>query len=176
MVDVVSQRRRCGHPGCNKHPLFGVVGSKTAEFCSPHAKEGMMNVVHQRCDHPDCGKRPLYGVDGSKTAEFCSPHAKEGMVNVVSKRCGHPSCNKRPSFGVAGSKTAEFCSPHAKEGMVNVVHGGNRYGHPVAGRGRRTAWRAARSRSSARWTREGGQGEHDVGKGYRFRRSEWRYG
>ncbi|CAN0013951.1 unnamed protein product [Ectocarpus sp. 4 AP-2014] len=36
--------KRCGHPGCMKQPSYGHAGNRKAEFWSPHAKEGMMDV------------------------------------------------------------------------------------------------------------------------------------
>lgn len=49
MLDVV--RKRCSHGGCAKTPSFGVDGSKRADFCSQHAKEGVVNVVSKMCSH-----------------------------------------------------------------------------------------------------------------------------
>eukprot|EP00903_Cladosiphon_okamuranus_P020319 g18643.t1 len=119
MVNV--QDKRCGYPGCNKHPSYGVEGSKAKKFCFEHKKEGMVDVVSKRCGHPGCNKLPTYGVEGSNTVEFCAEHKKDGMVDIINKRCGYPGCNKHPAYGVEGSKTKEFCTEHRKEGMVDVV-------------------------------------------------------
>ena len=94
-------------------------GSKTAQFCLQHMKEGL--VKNKRRGHPSCNKQPSFGMKGSKTAQFCLQHMKEGLVNVKNKRRGHPSCNRRSSYGLKGSKTAEFCAGHAKESMVNIM-------------------------------------------------------
>ncbi|CBJ29797.1 EsV-1-7 [Ectocarpus siliculosus] len=131
---VIARHRGRGQPsceeiGCSMRPSYGKDNSKKAEFCSQHAKQGMVNVVHKRCGHTACSTRPSYGDAGSKKAEFCSQHAKQGMVNVRNKRCGHTACSTRPSYGDAGSKKAEFCSQHAKQGMVNVHN--KRCGHPA---------------------------------------------
>ncbi|CAN0008214.1 unnamed protein product, partial [Pylaiella littoralis] len=32
---------KCTHRGCSKRPSYGVAGTKTAEFCCEHAKDGM---------------------------------------------------------------------------------------------------------------------------------------
>ncbi|CAM9522436.1 unnamed protein product [Sphacelaria rigidula] len=82
MVDVVS--KQCGDEGCSKKPSYGVAGSKKAEFCSQHARGGMVNVRFQTCCSEGCSKKPSYGVAGSKNARFSPQHARAGMVNVVS--------------------------------------------------------------------------------------------
>ena len=78
--------KRCTHAGCTKQPRYGVAGTKTAEYCSEHRKDGMVNVASKRCTHAGCTKRPSYGVAGTKTAEFCSEHKKSGMVDVKNKK------------------------------------------------------------------------------------------
>ena len=61
MADVI--KKTCGNLGCNKHPAYGVEGSKTVEFCAGHKKEGMVDLKNsKRCGHPGCNKRPSYGV------------------------------------------------------------------------------------------------------------------
>ena len=87
--------KRCAYPGCPKPPTYGMEGSKRAEFCAGHKKEGMVNVLtsNKRCSHRCCTKHPYYGVEGRQMAEFCAGHKKESMVNVKTKRCGHPRCN-----------------------------------------------------------------------------------
>ena len=117
---VIVYSKMCGHPDCPKHPAYGVEGSKTAEFCAGHRKEGMVNVVSQRCSHPGCNKQPAFGLEGSKKKEFCAEHKKEGLVIVGRKRCSHSGCDKQPSYGVQGTKAAEFCAQHKQEGMVDV--------------------------------------------------------
>ncbi|CAM9254401.1 unnamed protein product [Pylaiella littoralis] len=111
----------CKMSTCSKVGSFGVEGTRTAEFCATHAKEGMINVISKRCDNHGCSKHPSYGVAGSKKAEFCVAHALQGMVDVCSKRCGHPGCVKRSSYGMPGSKKPEFCIHHAMKGMIDVV-------------------------------------------------------
>eukprot|EP00903_Cladosiphon_okamuranus_P007726 g7486.t1 len=134
MVNVLNLKR-CGHPDCNKKASFGVAGSKTAKFCSPHKKEDMVdvkNIRRKRCGHSDCNEQASFGVAGSKTAEFCRQHKEDDMMyvkNNYEKRCNHPECDKKPSYGIEGSKRVEFCSPHAKEGMVNAL-AKKKCGHP----------------------------------------------
>eukprot|EP00903_Cladosiphon_okamuranus_P014359 g13333.t1 len=122
MVNLVS--KKCRHPGCNKHPTYGVACSKTTEFCVQLKKEGMVNVK------------------GGKTAEFCAVHQKEGMVDVKKKRCSHLGCNKKPSYGVEGSNTAEVCAQHKKEGMVNPRSGSIFVGRRSSGAGDTSGQRA----------------------------------
>lgn len=40
--------KRCTHQDCNKKPSYGVEGSKTADVCAPHAKDGMVPVLKKR--------------------------------------------------------------------------------------------------------------------------------
>ena len=56
-MNLVS-KKTCNHADCNKRPTFGVAGSRTVEFCSSHAKEGMVDVTNRkRCGHPGCNPR-----------------------------------------------------------------------------------------------------------------------
>ena len=76
---------KCHHAGCAKYAVYGVEGTKKAELCSQHAREGMVNVRSKRCGHQGCNKIPSYGMEGTRKAELCSQHAREGMVDVKSK-------------------------------------------------------------------------------------------
>ncbi|CAB1117114.1 unnamed protein product [Ectocarpus sp. CCAP 1310/34] len=42
MVDI-HNIRRCAHEDCVKHPTYGVPGTRKAEFCAPHALDGMVS-------------------------------------------------------------------------------------------------------------------------------------
>ncbi|CAM9633284.1 unnamed protein product [Hapterophycus canaliculatus] len=88
---------QCGHHSCSKRPTYGVAGSTKREFCSQHAKEGMINVNNKRCIQANCTTIPSFAVAGSKKAEFCSQHAREGMIDVRSKRCSQRGCSTQPS-------------------------------------------------------------------------------
>ncbi|CAN0439672.1 unnamed protein product, partial [Pylaiella littoralis] len=81
--------RECSHAGCTKQPSYGVAGTETAEFCSGHANDGMVDVVTKKCTRLGCTKQPRYGMAGTKMAEFCSGQSKGGMVDVVTKKCTH---------------------------------------------------------------------------------------
>ena len=97
-----------------------MAGTKTAEYCTQHAPDGMVNVKDRKCIVEGCSKQPSFGVVGTRNAEFCAQHARDGMVNVKDRMCTTEGCGKRPSFGVEGTKTAEYCPRHAPYGMVNV--------------------------------------------------------
>ena len=99
---------------------FGHEGTKKGQFCSQHAEEGMVDVLHKRCSHDGCTKRPIFGHEGTKKAQFCSQHAEEGMMDVHNRRCSHDGCTKQPIFGHESTKKAQFCGQHAEEGMVDV--------------------------------------------------------
>ena len=114
--------RMCRTEGCSKYSSYGVVGTKTAEYCAQHAQDGMVDVRSSKCRTEGCGKQPSFGVAGTKTARYCVQHAPNEMVNVKTKRkCRTEGCGKRPSFGVAVTKTAEYCAQHAPDGMVAVT-------------------------------------------------------
>ncbi|CAM9137846.1 unnamed protein product [Scytosiphon promiscuus] len=121
--------RTCGHEGCLKQPTFGIDGSKKKEFCSPHAKEGMVNIHTRRCRKLGCMKSPGYGVAGTRVALYCRRHAEgTDMVAVRKKTCADPECTKSAIFGAAGTKNGQYCSTHREAGMVDVVS--KRCGHP----------------------------------------------
>ncbi|CAN0546326.1 unnamed protein product, partial [Ectocarpus sp. 8 AP-2014] len=63
-------KRFCQEASCTRRASYGKAGSKVLEFCSKHAKEGMVNLIRKRCGHPGCIKLPSYGTAGSKTREF----------------------------------------------------------------------------------------------------------
>ena len=63
-----------------------MAGTKTAEYCSQHAPDGVVDVMKSKCKTEGCGKSPSFGVAGSKTVEYCAQHALEGMVNVKSSK------------------------------------------------------------------------------------------
>lgn len=101
-------------------------GTKRAELCAQHAKEGMVDVINKRCGHRGCNKPPSHRVEGTKKAElYAWQHAREGMVDVVSKRwCAHHrGCSARPHFGMpSGARRPvrpEFFHRHAKKGVTN---------------------------------------------------------
>ncbi|CAN0100869.1 unnamed protein product [Ascophyllum nodosum] len=116
--------RKCRNEGCGKCPVFGMAGTKTAEYCVQHAPGGMVNVWDRKCKSEGCGKQPSFGVAGTKTVEYCAQHASAGMVNVRNRKSRTEGFGKRPSLGVAGTKTAEYGSQHAPDAMINVRSSG----------------------------------------------------
>ena len=60
--------------------------TKTAEYCSQHAPDEMVNVKKRKCNTEGCGKSPSFGVAASKTAEYCAQHASVEMVNIKNNR------------------------------------------------------------------------------------------
>lgn len=59
--------------------VFGVAGTKKAEFCSQHTEDGMIHVYSKGCGPPGCTRMPPFGMVGRMKQEFCSQHAKEEM-------------------------------------------------------------------------------------------------
>lgn len=39
---VYVESRKCAHASCTKKPSYGVDGSRTAEFCFEHKKDGLV--------------------------------------------------------------------------------------------------------------------------------------
>ena len=113
-------QRKCLHPECTKQPVYGVPGTKIAQFCVTHRQDGMVNVKDKPCQHPECTTRPNYGVPGTKIAKFCVTHRQDGMIDVNHKTCQHPECTTRPVYGVPGTKIAQFCVTHRQDGMIDV--------------------------------------------------------
>ncbi|CAM9758461.1 unnamed protein product, partial [Ascophyllum nodosum] len=60
-----SKKRKCITEGCGKEPSFGLVGTKTAEYCTQHAPDGMDNVTSRMCRTDGCGKYVLFAVAGT---------------------------------------------------------------------------------------------------------------
>lgn len=100
---------RCGHPRCTTRASFGADGSKKAEFCSRHARDGMVDIysTRNRCLHPSCTTRAHFGVEGNKKGEFCSEHAKPGMVDFRNKKRGRDSSSSVTPRGAFGATVAE---------------------------------------------------------------------
>lgn len=83
----------CLHPFCSKRPTYGVVeadGARTAQFCAPHAKTGMVNVSKRRCAEPGCPKHPSFTLKGDKSLCYCVDHATDGMVRERASFCRRP--------------------------------------------------------------------------------------
>ena len=59
--------RKCRNERCGKRALFGVAGTKTAEYCAEHAFDGMIDVYNRMCRTEGCRKRPSFGVASTKT-------------------------------------------------------------------------------------------------------------
>ena len=121
MVDVTT--RRCRHDGCTRYRLFGIVGSRKAEFCALHAAVGVVNVKHvKRCGHKDCPKPPSHGRAGSRKVEFCAQHAAEGMVDVKPKKCRHEEYSTLVPLEIAGGRKGESCGQHTVERAAKVAN------------------------------------------------------
>ena len=129
---VQAFRSESAHGVCSKQPSYGVVGSRTAEFCAQHKKEDMVNAKEKTCAHPtSCNMHP-------NVRRRWAARRLSSVSNTTSRRAWWTSsasdvptlvCIKHPSYVREGSKTAEFCVQHAIEGMVPVVKG-KRCAHP----------------------------------------------
>lgn len=80
--DVIN--KRCGQQGCVKAPSYDVDGSKKAEFCIVHRKQGReVNVVSKKCGRQCFTKLRSFGIDGSHRTESCVHHKRGGMMDAV---------------------------------------------------------------------------------------------
>lgn len=55
------RKKRCGQPSCTKTALFGVAGTRKAEFCAQHAEAGMVRMRSSSSGmyaHAGCTKHP----------------------------------------------------------------------------------------------------------------------
>ena len=111
-----------------------MAGTKTGEYCTQHAPDGMVDVKSRNCRTRGCGGKPSFGVGKTRTAEFCAQHARlkcdvegrgEGEVdphnsrnetignirpNGVKYQTVHPPANTSPpSEGSRGSRKRERC-------------------------------------------------------------------
>ena len=117
MIDVL--HRKCKTDGCGKRSLFGVVGTKTTEYCAQHALDGMAKVSSRECRIEGCGKQPSYGVTGTKTGDYCARHTLDGMVDTRNGKIKTGGDGEHPPFGVVDKETRESCARHSQHGMVN---------------------------------------------------------
>lgn len=46
---------KCNHGDCTTGPSYGLLGTKKAEYCIKHAKQGMVNVRDKRCAYENVG-------------------------------------------------------------------------------------------------------------------------
>eukprot|EP00752_Nemacystus_decipiens_P018332 g16447.t1 len=122
MANTKKLPSQCGQPGCEKRPTYGLKGSKKREFCSQHAKKGMINVNNKRCIQPNCPTIPSFALAGSKKAEFCSQHAMEGMIDVRSKRTSgqRGSTNQAARKSSSGKTPASSSSSPSGEGLAGL--------------------------------------------------------
>ncbi|CAN0354423.1 unnamed protein product, partial [Ascophyllum nodosum] len=95
---------------CGKQPSFGAAGTKTVEYRTQDAPQGMVDVKSRECRTGDCGKKASFGVVGTKAASYCEQHASD----VCSRKIRTRGCDMKPLFGVANKKTAEYFVQHAK--------------------------------------------------------------
>ncbi|CAM9899650.1 unnamed protein product [Ascophyllum nodosum] len=108
MVNV--RNKKCTTEGCGKEPSFGVSVTKTVEYCTQHAPDGMVNVRKKRCITEGCDRESTFGVAGTKTAKFCTQHAPDGMVNVRNKKCITGRLRQDPVVRNARYKNGEVLS------------------------------------------------------------------
>lgn len=115
MVDV--RNKRCRFSGCDKHPVFGMPGTKTTLYCLDHKDEDMINIKQKKCKC--CKNGAAYGHKNGKP-EYCKQHKTNGMVNLIHRKC--QECEKIPVYGIKGTKKGVYCVDHKKLDMVDVVN------------------------------------------------------
>lgn len=83
-MDVKARKTNAQHGcGSSHHTAWTMAARRRKEYCSLHAKAGMIDVKGRRCAHLVCTKRPTLGADdGRKKPAFCFQHAKANMVSV----------------------------------------------------------------------------------------------
>ena len=146
MVNIFSRKCRIGT--YSKCAPFGMVGTKTAEYCAQHALAlAGWSTYEVESTEPKAAasyrstvlsthwrgwSTPITASAEPRAAasfhlselqvlkEYCAQHALDGMINLKNKKCRTEDCGKLPSFGVAGTKSKEYCAHHALDGMVNV--------------------------------------------------------
>lgn len=101
---------------CDIHPMYGLPGTKKAQFCKKHSQPGMINVKAILCP---CGIRPSFNLPG-QLPRFCEKCKTDGMINVVNPTCEYPGCRTRPSFANPDEQQPRFCLAHKEPGMENV--------------------------------------------------------
>ncbi|KAJ1491934.1 hypothetical protein T484DRAFT_1773108, partial [Baffinella frigidus] len=80
--------RRCQHPNCTRHPIFGAAKDIQPAFCSLHRRVADVNSRTRKCEHPGCLKQPSFGDPETGLARFCLTHRPvDRFVNVVASHC-----------------------------------------------------------------------------------------
>ncbi|CAM9176312.1 unnamed protein product [Sphacelaria rigidula] len=82
MLDVAG--KKCDSEDCSTRPSCGVAGSKRAEFCSEHARAGMVGVANKRCGYEGCSKRAIDAKQNVDESKFCGRHASANNTATVS--------------------------------------------------------------------------------------------
>lgn len=124
------QGRHGGRQDQEVHPTrphqaaeLGVVGTRTAEFCSEHPKDGkMVDVRSKRCTHmaAPSGRAMMWQAPRRQSSVLDT--LRRGWWTSIGRGARTVTApSKWRHFGVAGAKTAEFCSRHAKDGIMRVT-------------------------------------------------------
>lgn len=110
-------------PGCNRmHPNIGMEGTRKAEYCTKHAKQGMVKVKPCWYVYPGCAynrtlasKEPRKGILLQARQEGNDTPQRRGMRQ--SRLHGSTS-----RYGMKGDKKKYYCGKHVKSGMVDPQH------------------------------------------------------
>ena len=68
--------RYCIFENCQKQPIYGIKGSKNAEYCAEHKLLNYVDVHNKKCIYEKCQKRDTYIFPGF-SPEYCKIHSKK---------------------------------------------------------------------------------------------------
>ncbi|CAM9213411.1 unnamed protein product [Sphacelaria rigidula] len=100
-------REKCGHEGCFTKPSYGVAGSMNSEFCSKHARPGMVNVGNEKCGEEGWFKFTVdkrHTVDEAEVfRQHTSAHKTAAVSDTARLHTGEGTHVHSPTKGGGGS-------------------------------------------------------------------------
>ena len=123
---------KCEAEGCMKRPLHGCPVDGKLRRCSPHQRDGDIDLTSKMCEmclleDPPMRTHASFGDPEDRKTRFCSPHKREGDIDLVSKVCEvclaeAPAVRTVAAYGNPEDRKRRFCSSHKREGDVHTSH------------------------------------------------------
>ncbi|CAN0454440.1 unnamed protein product [Pylaiella littoralis] len=108
----------CAHRGCTKRPSYGVAGTKTAEFCSGHAKDGMVRVSDSR--NPCSVRGRSGGARGCGGAEMDGCTARRSGAGENKRRRSLVDTRQAEPSSESSSRSSRADSKRSRQATVNT--------------------------------------------------------
>ena len=107
--------RKCQHPeGCSKHPVFGILGTRTTLLCRAHRLAGMVDVVSPRCSlGRGCERIASFGDAQRRRSTACVEHKTAGMIHLKAGNARAANCTTS-----TGPSTLKNAHVHTNDGRT----------------------------------------------------------